>query len=92
MADYWLNKLFFDLQKPGMAARFREKREAVLVDYPLSDEMRRAVLADDVRALAPNANAFLLRFYLTIAGLDDAEAMRRLHELKPDLQKEAAHG
>ena len=80
MTDYWLNKLFFDLQKPELAATYKDNREAVLSHYPMSAELRRAVLDDDVPALAPHANAYLLRFYFAICGMKDAEFIRRLNE------------
>jgi hypothetical protein len=81
MADYWLNKLFFDLQQPGLAAEYKQNRETVLSRYPLRAEMRRAVLADDLPALAPHVNAYLLRFYFAICGMKDDEFIRRLDEL-----------
>lgn len=81
MRDYWLNKLFFDIQQPGLAAEYKKDREAVLSRYPMSAELRRAVLADDVAALVPHVNAYLLRFYFAICGMKDAEFIRRLNEL-----------
>lgn len=84
MTDYWLSKLFYDLQAPGAAARWREDREAVLADYPMAPELREAVLAGDLGAIAPHVNAYLLRFYCTITGMPDSELLARLHALKPD--------
>ena len=81
MADYWLNKLFFDLQQPGLAAEYKQNRETVLSRYSLRPEIRRAVLADDLPALAPHVNAYLLRFYFAICGMKDDEFIRRLDEL-----------
>jgi hypothetical protein len=81
MTDYWLNKLFFDLQQPELAAQYKNDRDAVLSRYPLRPELRRAVLADDLPALAPHVNAYLLRFYFAILGVKDAEFIRRLNEL-----------
>jgi hypothetical protein len=81
MTDYWLNKLFFDLQQPDLAAQYRKDREAVLSRYPLSAKLRRAVLADDLPALAPHVNAYLLRFYFAICGMKDAEFIERLNQL-----------
>ena len=81
MRDYWLNKLFFDIQQPGLAAQYKADREAVLSRYPMSAELRRAVLADDVAALVPHVNAYLLRFYFAICGMKDAEFIRRLNEV-----------
>jgi hypothetical protein len=81
MRDYWLNKLFFDLQQPDLAAQYKKDRAAVLARYPLSAERRRAVESDDVAALAPHVNAYLLRFYFAICGMKDAEFIRRLNEI-----------
>ncbi|MGH6740562.1 MAG: hypothetical protein ACREDY_16310 [Bradyrhizobium sp.] len=81
MADYWLNKLFFDLQQPDLTAQYKADREAVLSRYPLRPELRRAVLADDLAALAPHVNAYLLRFYFAIRGMKDDEFIRRVNEL-----------
>jgi hypothetical protein len=81
MRDYWLNKLFFDIQQPEVAAQYKKDRDAVLVRYPMNAELRRAVLADDVAALVPHVNAYLLRFYFAICGMKDAEFIRRLNEV-----------
>lgn len=81
MSDYWLNKLFFDLQQPELGAQYKKDRESVLARYPLSAELRRAVLADDLAAIAPHVNAYLLRFYFAICGMKDAEFIKRLNEL-----------
>jgi len=81
MRAYWLNKLFFDLQQPALAAEYKKDRAAVLARYPLSAELRRAVENDDVAALAPHVNAYLLRFYFAISGMKDAEFIRRLNEI-----------
>ena len=83
MADYWLNKLFFDLQQPALSAEYKEDRESVLSRYPLRAELRRAVLADDLPAIAPHVNAYLLRFYFAICGMKDAEFIRRVNEIPP---------
>jgi hypothetical protein len=81
MKDYWLNKLFFDIQQPELAAQYKTDRDAVLSRYPMNAELRRALLADDVAALAPHVNAYLLRFYFAIRGMKDAEFIRRLNEI-----------
>ncbi len=69
--DYWLSKLFYDLQQAPLAAEYRANPDAVLVRYPLDDEVRRAVLADDMRILAPRVNAYLLRYYFGARGMSD---------------------
>ena len=81
MRDYWLNKLFFDIQQPSVAAEYKKNREAVLARYPMKPELRRAVIEDDLARLAPHTNAYLLRFYYAIMGVKDAEFIRRLDEL-----------
>ena len=94
MRDYWLNKLFFDLQQPELAAQFKKDREAVLARYPMSAEVRRAVIEDDLAVLVPRTNAYLLRFYYAILGVKDAEFIRRLNELPGNTgsKEQASHG
>ncbi len=86
MRDYWLNKLFFDIQQPGVAAEYKKDRDAVLARYPMSAELRRAVVEDDMAALAPHVNAYLLRFYYAILGVKDAEFIKRLNEISGNTQ------
>ena len=81
MRDYWLNKLFFDLQQPALSAEFKKDRDAVLARYPMSAALRRAVIDDDIGALVPHTNAYLLRFYYAIMGVKDAEFVQRLNAL-----------
>ena len=84
MTDYWLSKLLFDLQSPDKKAQWTADQNAVLQEYPLRPEIRQAVLDTDVRVLAANVNAYLLRFYLSATGMKDDELMARLHALKED--------
>ncbi len=83
MTDYWMNKLFFDLQQPEKAAAFKRDMKAVLADYPMNSKLRDAVMADDLAVIAPHANAYLLRFYFAIRGVKDAEFIERLNALPP---------
>lgn len=53
----------------------------MLADYPMNAPLRAAVLADDLAAIAPHANAYLLRFYYAIRGVKDAEFIERLNAL-----------
>ena len=48
MRDYWLNKLFYDIQQPALAAEYKKDRDAVLARYPMSPELRQALLTDDI--------------------------------------------
>ena len=90
MTDYWLSKLFFDLQhSPPLAAEYRGDMATVLDRYTLAPDIRAAVLADDIAVIAPRVNAYLLRFYFQIRGMPEAEFIARLHALKP---KETTHG
>lgn len=91
MRDYWLSKLFFDLQTPAAADEYRADREKVLQRYPLSPEARQAIMSDDVEALSQRVNPYLLRFYFVIAGMSEADFVARLRAIKP-ATKEAAHG
>jgi hypothetical protein len=95
MRDYWLNKLFFDIQQPAIAAEFKNDRDALLARYPMSAELRRAVIEDDIGTLASHTNAYLLRFYYAILGVKDAEFIERLNKISgaPEQQKRATgHG
>ncbi len=92
MRDYWLNKLFFDLQQPAVSAEFKKDRDAVLARYPMSAEMRRAVIEDDIAKLVPHTNAYLLRFYYAILGVKDAEFIARLNALTDTTKERASHG
>ena len=78
LRDYWLGKLFFDLQAPAAAAEFRANRDAVLPRYPVSERVRRAILDNDVPFLAQRTNPYLLRYYFFAAGMKDEEFIRRL--------------
>lgn len=88
MTDYWLSKLCYDLQRPGAAAEYRADREKVLARYLLTPEVLAAIRSDDVAALAPRVNAYLLRFYFGAAGMNDETFVAKLHAM----QKEAARG
>jgi hypothetical protein len=91
MTDYWLSKMFFDLQHdPQLAVEFRDDMAAVVDRYEIKPAVRKAVLEDDVGALAPLVNAYLLRFYFQIRGMPEAEFIARLNALKES--KEGTHG
>ena len=91
MTDYWVSKLFFDLQQDGkLAAEFRTDMAAVITRYEIKPEIRKALLEDDVGTIAPLVNAYLLRFYFQIRGMPEAEFIARLHAIQE--RKESAHG
>lgn len=78
MRDYWLSKLFFDLQSAPVAEEYRADRAKVLARYPLKPEVRAAVEADDVAALSRLVNPYLLRFYFLMAGMPEDDFLRRI--------------
>jgi hypothetical protein len=83
MTDYWVSKLFFDLQHdPKLAAEYRTNMPAVIDCYEITPQVRKALLDDDVGTIAPLVNAYLLRFYFQIRGMPEAEFIARLHALR----------
>jgi hypothetical protein len=78
MTDYWLSKMFFDLQNPAAAAEFRADPSKVLARYPIAEDVRARVLANDVSFLARRANPYLLRYFFFAVGMKDDEFIRRL--------------
>jgi hypothetical protein len=80
MRDYWLSKLFYDLQDPKVAAEYRENRESVLARYPIDEAAKRALEENDVPFLASRINPYLLRFYCYGIGMKDEEFMQRLRD------------
>ena len=92
MRDYWLSKLFFDLQNPALADEYRAGRGKVLDRYPLKPEVRKAVEADDVKALSKLVNPYLLRFYFLMAGMPEDEFLRRIRSSGARAPAKAAHG
>ena len=87
MTDYWLSKLFFDLQHDGkLAADYRRDMSEVIGRYEIKPELRAALLADDVGVIAPLVNAYLLRFYFQIRGMPEPEFIAHLHALQAKKQ------
>lgn len=92
MRDYWLSKLFFDLQTPALADEYRAGRGKVLDRYPLKPEVRAAVESDDVKTLSTLVNPYLLRFYFLMAGMPEDEFLRRIRAAGAQAPATAAHG
>ena len=91
MTDYWLSKLFFDLQTPDNMTKWKQDPYPVLKHYPLDEKMKNAVLSNDLETMAPHVNPYLLRFYFSLSGMTDAELLARLHAMKPE-SREMVHG
>lgn len=79
MRDYWLSKLFYDLQSPVLAAEFRAERDKVLARYELAPAVKEAIARVDVPFLAERTNAYLLRYYFFATGMKDDEFIKRLN-------------
>ena len=78
--DYWLCRLFFDLQTPAAAAEYRADRDAVLKKYPLDEKVKAAILENNVPFLAKRTNPYLLRYFFYAVGMKDEEFARRLRD------------
>jgi hypothetical protein len=87
MRDYWLSRLFFDLQNPTVADEYRADRAKVLARYPLKPEVRAAVERDDVAYAAKLVNPYLLRFYFHMSGMPEDEFLRRIRAIVPAMPK-----
>jgi hypothetical protein len=84
MTDYWLSKLFFDLQHdPKLAAEYRVDMASIIDRYQIALAIRQALIDDDVGKLAPLVNAYLLRFYFQIRGMPEHEFIGKLRTLNP---------
>ena len=92
MRDYWLSKLFFDLQTPAAAEEYRADRDRVLDRYPLKPEVRHAVVQEDVAILAKLVNPYLLRFYFFAVGKSEAWFLERIRATGMAVCKEPDHG
>ena len=90
--DYWLSKLFFDLQTPAAADEYHAHRDSVLDRYPLKPEVRLAVVEEDVVALARLVNPYLLRFYFFAIGKSEAWFLERIRKTRPAAPNEIARG
>jgi hypothetical protein len=80
MTDYWLSKLFFDLQNQAAKDEYHADRGKVVARYALAPEVKDAILADDVTFLARRVNPYLLRYYFGAAGMSDEVFRRKLRE------------
>jgi len=93
MRDYWLSKLFFDLQStPALGAEYRADRAKVLDRYPLKPEVRAAVDKDDVPFLAARVNPYLLRFYFVVCGMPEGEFLSKVRNAGADAAARSSHG
>lgn len=92
MRDYWLSKLFFDLQTPAAADEYRADRDRVLDRYPLKPEVRLAVVQEDVAVLARLVNPYLLRFYFVAIGKSEDWFLERIRKTQSAGHKEVARG
>ena len=90
--DYWLSKLFFDLQTPAAADEYRADRDRVLDRYPLKPGVRLAVVQEDVAALAELVNPYPLRFYFVAIGKSEAWFLERIRKMRRAAPNKGARG
>jgi hypothetical protein len=90
--DYWLSKLFFDLQTPATAEEYRTERDRVLERYPLKPAVRLAVVREDVTSLAELVNPYLLRFFFVAIGKSEAWFLERIRAAASRTRTESTHG
>lgn len=93
MRDYWLSKLFFDLQSsPPLGQEYRANRKGILDRYPLKPEVREAIERDDVVFLASRVNPYLLRFYFVVAGMSETEFLKKVRNAGAESAARSSHG
>jgi hypothetical protein len=93
MRDYWLSKIFFDLQSsPPLGEQYRANRKKILDSYPLKPEVRAAVERDDVAFLAARVNPYLLRFYFVVAGMPEGEFLSKVRSAGAAAAARSSHG
>tara|TARA_B100000686_G_scaffold261138_1_gene274017 strand:+ start:2559 stop:2837 length:279 start_codon:yes stop_codon:yes gene_type:complete len=92
MTDYWLNKLIFDLQKPDGKEQWAHNRKEIISKYQLSSEITNALLKDDIGALLPHVNPYLMRFFLLMLGYDDAKSIKVLSGFQTKKDREQLNG
>jgi hypothetical protein len=78
--DFWLSKLFYDLQAEPLAAEYRADPNAVMARYRLEPVVVAALRDNDVHVLAPRVNAYLLRYYFGIIGMADDVFIAKIRE------------
>jgi len=77
---------------PSLAEKYRVGRAEILARYPLKGEVRSAIERDDVAFLAPRVNPYLLRFYFVVAGMPEAEFLRKVRNAGADVAARSSHG
>ncbi len=87
---YYLNKLFYDTQRPEALAAYRQDPASFLAAYPLSADLRAAVERNDIGAMyRAGANPYLLRYYCVNLGVPEPEFLGALAALREGV---ARHG
>ncbi|MFM9972506.1 MAG: hypothetical protein ACKVQK_29360 [Burkholderiales bacterium] len=84
-----MSKLFFDMQSPANAEEYAADPNKVLSRYPLKPEVLKSLQDNDVAALAPKVNPYLLRFYFFAIGKSESWFLERIRALA---NKETVNG
>jgi len=93
MRDYWLSKLFFDLQSSApLGEEYRGNPKKILDRYPLKPDVRAAVERGDVAFLAQRVNPYLLRYYFVVTGMPEAEFLSKIRTAGAAAAARSSHG
>jgi hypothetical protein len=92
MTDYWANKLIFDLQGPDGKDQWTNHRAEFMAAYPVSEDLRKAFMDDDIETLLPVVNPYLMRFFLLMLGYDDAKSIAVLEALQTEEERKRVNG
>lgn len=78
MTDFWLSKLFFDMQDEAVRDTFRADPDAMMDRYKLSADTKAAVKGSDLNYLAPRVNPYLLRYYCGYIQMPEQEFLAKI--------------
>lgn len=89
---YGLNRLFYDLHtNKSLAEDYRRDRRSVIDQYGIPIKLVIALLDDDIPAIAPHTNGFLMRYYFIACGISEGAFLAGLQNIVHE-PLEAHHG
>jgi protocatechuate 4,5-dioxygenase alpha chain len=93
-AGYHLNQCAMSLMKPENRARFKADERAYLMEWPMSQEQREALLARDYnRMLELGGNIYFLAKLISTDGLSVAQGVSTMTDMSfPEYQAMMAAG
>ena len=79
---YWINQFAMSLMKPENRERFKANERAYLDEWPLSEEMKQALLARDYnKCLDLGGNVYFLAKLFSTDGIPFAEAVSTMTDM-----------